>query len=378
VCVQDELGTTAKAPRWAVAYKFAPMRAQTRLRGVTWQVGRLGTLTPVAELEPVFVAGTTVARASLHNEDQIQRLDVRQGDLVIVEKSGDIIPQVVGVVTAARTGAEVPISVPAYCPGCPERQVRLVRPEGEVAWRCPEMHCPTKLRQQVQHFASRLAMDIEGLGEVLVEKLVREGLVTDVADLYTLTPEQIAALERLGEKSAANLMAQLERSKTVGLERLIFALGIPDVGRRKAQLLAQHFGSLAALAAASEAELVAVRDIGPSTAAHIREWFADARHQQTVARLEAAGVVTRLDTSGASTTARLAGKQFVLTGTLPTLTREEAIARIEAAGGRVTSAVSKKTDYVVVGENPGSKLAKAEALGIPLLDEAGLLALLAG
>jgi DNA ligase (NAD+) len=378
VRVQDELGATAKAPRWAVAYKFAPMQAQTRLRGVTWQVGRLGTLTPVAELEPVFVAGTTVARASLHNEDQIQRLDVRQGDLVIVEKSGDIIPQVVGVVMAARTGAETPVGVPEYCPGCPERQVRLVRPEGEVAWRCPEMHCPTKLRQQVQHFASRLAMDIEGLGEVLVDKLVREGLVTDVADLYALTAEQVAALERLGEKSAANLMAQLERSRTAGLERLIFALGIPDVGRRKAQLLAQHFGSLAALAAASEAELVAVRDIGPSTAAHIRQWFADARHQQTVARLEAAGVVTRLDSSGAGTTARLAGKQFVLTGTLPNLTREEATVRIEAAGGRVTSAVSKKTDYVVVGENPGSKLARAEALGIPVLDEAGLLALLAG
>lgn len=378
VRVQDELGATAKAPRWAVAYKFAPMQAQTRLRGVTWQVGRLGTLTPVAELEPVFVAGTTVARASLHNEDQIQRLDVRQGDLVVVEKSGDIIPQVVGVVVAARTGTEAPIVTPAYCPGCPERQVRLVRPEGEVAWRCPETHCPTKLRQQLQHFAGRAAMDIEGLGEVLVEKLVREGLVADVADLYALTPEQVAALERLGEKSAANLMAQIERSKTAGLERLIFALGIPDVGRRKAQLLAQHFGTLAALAAASEDELVAVRDIGPATAAHIRQWFADARHQQMLARLEAAGVVTRLEVSGTGGAARLAGKQFVLTGTLPTLSREEATARIEAAGGRVTSAVSKKTDYVVVGEHPGSKLAKAEALGVPLLDEAGLLALLAG
>ncbi|MGQ9896534.1 MAG: NAD-dependent DNA ligase LigA [Acidobacteriota bacterium] len=377
VHVQDELGATAKAPRWAVAYKFAPMQAQTRLRSVTWQVGRLGTLTPVAELEPVFLAGTTVTRASLHNEDQIQRLDARYGDLVIVEKSGDIIPQVVGVVTAVRTGTEVPIVVPADCPGCPERKVRLVRPEGEVAWRCPETHCPTKLRQQVQHFASRQAMDIEGLGEVLVEKLVREGLVTDVADLYALTPEQVAALERLGEKSAASLMVQIERSKTAGLERLIFALGIPDVGRRKAQLLAQHFGSLAALANASEAELVAVRDIGPATAAHIRQWFADSRHQQTLARLKAAGVVTWLDAHSARVMTRLAGKQFVLTGMLPNLTREEATARIEAAGGRVTSMVSKKTDYVVVGEAPGSKLTKAKALGVPLLDEEGLLALLA-
>ncbi|MFQ3581652.1 MAG: NAD-dependent DNA ligase LigA [Chloracidobacterium sp.] len=373
---QDELGATAKAPRWAVAYKFAPMQAQTRLRGVTWQVGRLGTLTPVAELEPVFVAGTTVARASLHNEDQIRRLDVRLGDRVIVEKSGDIIPQVVGVVAADRTADAPPIKAPVFCPGCPERQVRLVRPEGEVAWRCPEMNCPTKLRQSLQHFAARTAMDIEGLGEVLVEKLVRDGLVTDVADLYALTAEQVAALERLGDKSAANLMAQIERSKTAGLERLIFALGIPDVGRRKAQLLAQHFGSVEALATASEAELVAVRDIGPATAQGIRQWFADERHRQMVARLAAAGVVTHLDAARSDAVAQLAGKQFVLTGTLPTLTRDEATARIEAAGGRVTSAVSKKTDYVVVGDNPGSKLDKAKALGIAILDESGLLELL--
>lgn len=376
--VQNELGETAKAPRWAVAYKFAPMRAQTRLRGVTWQVGRLGTLTPVAELEPVFVAGTTVARASLHNEDQIQRLDVRLGDLVIVEKSGDIIPQVVGVVTGERTGDETPIVVPAFCPGCPDRQVRLVRPEGEVAWRCPEPHCPTKLRQGLQHFAARTAMDIEGLGEVVVDKLVREGLVADCADLYALTAEQVAALERLGDKSAQNLMAQIERSKTAGLEQLLFALGIPDVGRRKAQLLAQRFGSLAALAAASEDELTAVRDIGPTTARRIREWFSDERNRRMIARLEAAGVVTRLESARTNVVARLAGKQFVLTGTLPTLTREEATARIEAAGGRVTSAVSKKTDYVVAGDNPGSKLAKAQALGVSILDEAGLLALLDG
>ncbi len=376
--VQQELGETAKAPRWAVAYKFAPMRVRTRLRGVTWQVGRLGTLTPVAELEPVFVAGTTVARASLHNEDQIQRLDVRLGDQVIVEKSGDIIPQVVGVVTEARTGAEAPIVVPTLCPGCPDRQVRLVRAEGEVAWRCPEPHCPTKLRQALQHFAARTAMDIEGLGEVVIDKLVREGLVTDCADLYTLTAEQVAALERLGDKSAQNLMAQIARSKTAGLERLLFALGIPDVGRRKAQLLAHHFGSLAALAGASEEALTAVRDIGTTTARRIREWFADDRHRHLIARLEAAGVVTRLETSGSQTAARLAGKQFVLTGTLPTLTRNAATALIEAAGGRVTGTVSKKTNYVVVGDNPGSKLAKAQALGVPVLDEAGLLALLNG
>ncbi len=374
---QQELGATAKAPRWAVAYKFAPMQARTRLRGVTWQVGRLGALTPVAELEPVFIAGTTVARASLHNEDQIQRLDARLGDLVIVEKSGDIIPQVVGVVVAERAGTEAPIVVPALCPGCPDRQVRLVRPEGEVAWRCPETRCPTKLRQRLQHFAARTAMDIEGLGEAAVDKLVREGLIADCADLYALTAEQVAALERLGDKSAQNLLAQIERSKTAGLERLLFALGIPDVGRRKAQLLAQHFGSLAALAAASEADLVAVRDIGPVTARRIREWLADDLNQRTLARLESAGVVTRLERPGSGTAARLTGKQFVLTGTLPTLTREEATARIEAAGGRVTSGVSKKTDYVVAGESPGSKLAKAEALGVAILDESGLLALLA-
>ncbi|OYT72703.1 MAG: DNA ligase (NAD(+)) LigA [Chloracidobacterium sp. CP2_5A] len=377
VRAQEELGVTAKAPRWAVAYKFAPMQATTRLRGVTWQVGRLGALTPVAELEPVFLAGTTVTRASLHNEDQIQRLDARLGDRVIVEKSGDIIPQVVGVVAAERTGAEMPIVVPELCPGCPDRQVRLVRPAGEVAWRCPETRCPTKLCQSLQHFAARTAMDIEGLGEAAVEKLVREGLVADCADLYALTTEQVAALERLGDKSAQNLMAQIERSKTAGLERLLFALGIPDVGRRKAQLLAQRFGSLAALAAASEEDLVAIRDIGPLTARRIREWLADDRNQQTLARLEAAGVVTRLEKTGPAAAARLAGKQFVLTGTLPTLTRDEATARIEAAGGRVTSAVSKKTDYVVIGDSPGSKLAKAKALGVALLDEAGLLALLA-
>ncbi len=373
--VQNELGSTSKSPRWATAFKFPPMQATTTLRDITWQVGRLGTITPVAELEPVFVAGTTVSRASLHNEDQIRRLDVRLGDQVVIEKSGEIIPQVVKVLIEKRAEEVPPVNVPTHCPGCPDLCVELVRVEGEVAWRCPQTVCPTKTKLGLIHYASKKAMNIEGFGEVLVEKIVAAGLVNTVADIYDLKAEQIAALERLGEQSAANLIEEIERSKTAGLARLIFALGIPSVGSRKGKLLANGFRDLDALAQADVEQLSKVRDIGKILAESIRTWFADPENLKLIERLKNAGVLTKLEDAGTGSQL-LNGKQFVLTGTLPTLTRDQAAAKIEAAGGRVTSSVSKKTDYVVAGESAGSKLTKAEQLGLKILDEAGLLALL--
>jgi DNA ligase (NAD+) len=373
--VQDEVGATSKSPRWAVAYKFAPMQATTRLRDVTWQVGRLGAVTPVAELEPVFVAGTTVSRASLHNEDQIRRLDVRIGDFVVIEKKGEIIPQIVEALAGRRETDLPEIQAPAHCPACPTLGVELVKLPGEVAWRCPATDCPKKLKESLLHFASRYAMDIEGLGDVLVEKLVDNRLVETCADLYRLQADAVAGLERLGELSAANLIQQIERSKQAGLERLIHALGVRHIGRRTAQILARRFRDLDRLAAASVDELAEVHEIGRVTAEALHAWFSNLRHQRLIADLKTVGVVMRLDDAvGAAQT--LAGKQFVLTGTLPTLSREEATAKIEAAGGRVTSSVSKKTHYVVVGESAGSKLEKAKSLGVSILNEAELLALL--
>jgi DNA ligase (NAD+) len=391
VALQDELGTTSKAPRWAVAYKYPPRQATTKLRDITVQVGRVGTLTPVAELDPVLLAGTTVSRASLHNEDQIKRLGVMIGDYVLVEKSGEIIPQVVKVVESKRRGRESELRqfvMPDHCPACGEPVVRL---PGEAAWRCVNATCPAKIKAGLKQFASRPAMRIEGLGEALIEQLISdrigEGntlspLIHDFADLYHLHEkrDELIALERFGKKSADNLLGQIEASKTNELHRLIYGLGIRHVGERTAKILANHFDSIDELMSADVESLSGIFEIGGVVAAAIFEWFAEPRNRELIARLEASGVNTRAKRKSAGATrqsnARVTGKQFVLTGKLPTLSREEAKAMIEQLGGRVTSSVTKKTDFVVVGEEAGSKLEKANELNIALLDEQGLLKLL--
>jgi len=330
-------------------------------------VGRTGAITPVALLEPVFLAGTTVARATLHNEDEIKRLDVKIGDWVMIEKSGEIIPKVLSVVTSKRTGKEREFIPPEKCPVCGGL---ISRPEGEVVARCVAADCTAQLMGRLIHFASRRAMRIEGLGVVLAEQLVAEKLVRDVGDLYSLTLEQVASLPRMAEKSATNLLSQIEASKTRDLSNLIYALGIRHVGERTAGILAHELGSLEKLAAASVEELDAIPEIGLTVAESVRDWFDDEGNRALCDRLRAAGVKTEAarKTSG-KIDERFAGKQFVLTGTLSTFTRDEARALIEARGGRVNSSVSKKTDYVVAGEAAGSKLDKAQSLGVAILDE---------
>lgn len=369
VAVQEELGATAKAPRWAVAYKFPARQATTRIEQIIVQVGRTGALTPVAVLRPVQLAGTTIARATLHNEDEIRRLDVRIGDWVLVEKGGEIIPKVVKVVTARRTGEEQPFVMPTSCPICGGR---VSRPEGEAVARCIAADCPAQLKARLLHFASRRAMRIEGLGEAVAEQLVQRRMVRDVADLYGLQLEELAALDRLGERSAAKLLAQIEASKERDLACLVFALGIRHVGERTAKILAQRFGSLAGLARASLEELDALPDVGAAVAKSVRDWFDDEGNRALCDRLRLAGVRTEMDAASAphAHDAKFAGKQFVLTGKLASMTRDEARALIEARGGRVSSAVSRKTDFVVAGEDAGSKLDRARALNVRVIDEA--------
>ena len=377
--IQQRAGATSKAPRWAVAFKYPAARETTRLSGVTWQVGRTGVLTPVAELDPVRLAGSTVSRATLHNLDEIARLDVRTGDTVLVEKGGEVIPKVVGPILARRPADAAPIVPPSTCPACGEP---VAREEGEVALRCVNPNCPARLKETLRHFARRTAMDIEGLGPALIDQLVERGLVRDVADLYALDAERLAGLERMGEKSALNLVAQLEASRARPLHRLLYALGIRHVGERAAKLLARQFVTLDALAATARADdaaerLTAVREVGPETASSLAQFFRSHAGTELLGRLAARGLAleepleNRAPPAGA-----FAGKAVVLTGTLPTMTREEATARLEEAGARVVSAVSRKTDYVVAGTDAGSKLAKARELGIPVLDEAGMRALL--
>ncbi len=380
VAVQQELGTTSKAPRWAIAYKFPARQVSTRLLDVSYQVGRTGAVTPVAVLEPVQLAGTTVARASLHNADEMTRLGVLRGDWVFIEKSGEIIPQVLSVIVEKRTGEETPFVFPTECPVC---ATALVRPEDEAVTRCPNVDCPAKLRASLLHFSARRAMRIEGLGEALVEQLTSlseaAALVTDVADLYHLAEKRDAliALERMGGKSADNLLAQIENSKQAGLTRLLYGLGIRHVGEGTAKILAQHFGSIEKLAACQAEELAQIFEIGEVVAASVAEWFAEDRHQQLLEKLRAVGVQMEAASlrTDASVPKVFEGKQFVLTGTLPTMTRDEAKAFIEARGGRVTGSVSKKTDYLVAGEDAGSKLTKAQELKISVLDEAEMLRL---
>jgi len=366
----QELGTTAKSPRWAVAYKYPARQATTRVSGIRAQVGRTGTLTPVADLEPVDVGGVTVSHATLHNLDEIARLGVKIGDTVLIQRAGEVIPQVVKVVKAAPAGRE--FVMPQKCPVCGGE---VHRAEGEVAFRCVNTACPAKLKESLLYFAGRRAMNIDGLGEALVDQLVDKGLARDVADLYALSHSQLAALDRMGDKSAQNLMDEIENSKQAELARVIFALGIRFVGERTGQLLADHFGSLDKLAKASEEELLEAEEVGPRVAEAIQEFFHEKRNRAVIEKLRQAGLQFEQERARKAE-GKLAGKQFVLTGTLPNYSRDQAKQMIEEAGGRVTGSVSKKTDYVVVGADAGSKLEKARALGVKTVEEAELLRLL--
>ncbi|MGB9792153.1 MAG: NAD-dependent DNA ligase LigA [Thermacetogeniaceae bacterium] len=371
--LQDALGNTAKSPRWAVAYKFPAEQAETRLLDIIVRVGRTGVLTPTAVLEPVQVGGVTVSRATLHNEDMIRQKDIRIGDYVVIQRAGDVIPEVVKVLKERRTGEEKVFRMPDRCPVCGSR---VVRPEGEVAVRCTGIACPARLKESILHFVSRDGMDIEGIGPALVNQLVERQLVQDPADLYFLRKEDLVGLERMGEKSAENLLRAIERSKRRGLAPLIYALGIRYVGARAAEILAERFGSLEALSQASEEELTEIPEIGPKIAASIVAFFREEQTKRVIEKLKKAGVKMEQEKPAApSGELPLAGKQFVLTGTLSSFTRSQAEELIKSLGGKVSSSVSKKTDYVVVGENPGQKFEKAKKLGIPILDEKGFLEL---
>ncbi|GGA74051.1 DNA ligase [Edaphobacter acidisoli] len=392
---QRRLGFTGKAPRWAIAYKFAARAGTTRLEDVLFQVGRTGKVTPVAALAPVFIGGTTVTRATLHNADEIARLSVRIGDLVEVERGGDVIPKITHVVEEKHSKtARREITFPGDCPRC---KTPLVREEGEVDWRCVNASCPARLEEELRHFASRAVMNIEGLGEVLVAQLLghsilqisaaaaddedveaetptRTALVRSISDIYHLKKEDLLTLERIGEKTADSLLEQIERSKQQPLNRVLLGLGIRHVGERTAQALAEEFGSLDALMEASVDDLTRIHDVGPKVAEAIREYFDNKRNRDLVERLRKAGLTFTAEKRVRGTI--LEGLTFVLTGTLPNLTREEAKEKIESAGGKVSGSVSKKTNYVVAGEEAGSKLDKANSLGVPVLDEAGLLKLI--
>lgn len=367
------LGETAKSPRWAIAFKYPPDRAVTRLRAITLQVGRTGIVTPVAELEPVVLSGTRVERASLHNEDEIRRKDIRIGDWVLVEKAGEIIPQVVGVLRERRPPDAVPFQMPEQCPVCGSR---LTRPEGEVRYYCPNASCPAQVRERIRHFASRDAMDIEGLGERIIDALVSNGLVRDASDLYRLRVEDLVPLERMGTRLATKLISAIDRSRSRPFERVLYALGIRHVGWVTAQALAEHFGSIDRIAGASVEELMQVPDVGPVVARAVRAFFDEANNRALVERLRAAGLQMEQAPSRALGKGPLAGLTVVLTGSLESMTRAEAQARLERLGARVTDAVSAKTHYLIVGKEPGSKLQKARALGVPILDEPAFLQLL--
>jgi DNA ligase (NAD+) len=364
---QEEFGATQKAPRWAIAYKYPARQASTRVLDIVVQVGRTGALTPVANLEPVLLAGTTVSRATLHNEDEIERLGLKIGDWVMIEKSGEIIPKVLSVIESRRTGDEKDFVPPTHCPIC---NSLISRPEGEVVARCVAADCPAQVKGALIHFASRRAMRIEGLGDVLVDQLVDTKLVHDVADLYSLTVDQVAALPRLAQKSASNLIAQIEASKSRDLTNLIYALGIRHVGERNANILARQLGSLEQLSKTPAEELDDIPEIGQTVAESVSDWFNDEGNRALCDRLRAAGVKTESEQQTSATLdERFAGKQFVLTGTLENYTRDDARALIEARGGRVNSSVSKKTDFVLAGDEAGSKLEKAQSLGVKVIDE---------
>ena len=366
---QKKLGFVARAPRWALAHKFPAQEEMTTLLDIDVQVGRTGALTPVARLEPVHVGGVMVSNATLHNQDEIDRLDARIGDTVIVRRAGDVIPQVVGVVISRRQGRPRRYKLPSTCPVCGSPTVRL---PGEAVTYCTGgLYCAAQRKQAIKHFASRRAMDIEGLGDKLVEQLVDEQLVNDIADLYQLSVEQLANLERMAEKSASNLVKALDKSRTTTLARFLYALGIHDVGETTAQTLACYFGSLDAIRQVDEATLMTVPDVGPVVAKSVVEFFKQTHNQEVISKL--INVISWPDVEVQSVAeSPLQGKSFVLTGTLSSMTRDEAKAELQALGAKVTGSVSKKTNYVVVGENPGSKADKAKEFGIEILDEAAL------
>jgi DNA ligase (NAD+) len=376
--LQREAGSTSKAPRWAMAYKFAAERAETRLLGISVQVGRTGVLTPVAELEPVVLAGTTVSRATLHNADEIARKDIRVGDSVFIEKAGEIIPAVIGVNPGRRDPKCEPYVFPTKCPAC---GTAVVRREGEVAVRCPNQECPVQVRRRVSHFASKACVDIDGLGVAMVDSLVEKGWVRSVADIYRLRRENLLTLGKNVEKSTDNLLAAIEASKGAELWRFVHGLGIPHVGVSSAKDLAAKFGGLEALAAArredflGEKKATLIAGFGETMAEAIVDHFNQPRNRSLIAELIGLGVSPSAPVRSVAANATLAGKTFVLTGTLPGLTREEATARIEAAGGRVSGSVSRKTSYLLAGEDAGSKLAKARDLGVPVLSEGDFLKL---
>ncbi|MBD2102896.1 NAD-dependent DNA ligase LigA [Leptolyngbya sp. FACHB-261] len=371
--LQEEVGFTQKFPRWAIAYKYPAEEVPTRVLQISVNVGRTGAVTPVADLTPVEVAGTTVSRATLHNADRLAELDLHLGDTVVIRKAGEIIPEVLRVLTELRPADAVPYHMPTECPECGQP---VVRPEGEAVTRCINASCPAILRGALQHWASRDALDIDGLGEKLVRQLVEQGLVKTLADLYRLTAEQLASLERMGKKSAQNLVAALEHSRERPWSRVLYGLGIRHVGSVNAQLLTEHFPSVEQLAAATPEQISGVYGIGSEIAQAVHQWFTIPANQDLIEQLRAVGLQLGSQETNRPTEGHLSGKTFVITGTLPTLSRTEAKGLIEQHGGKVTDSVSSRTDYLVAGEKAGSKLDKAQKLKIPVLDEAQLQALL--
>lgn len=371
VAQQDALGWTSKAPRWAIAFKYPARQGTTELENIDVQVGRTGALTPVAHLKPVVIGGVTVTRATLHNEDEIARLGAQIGDSVLVERSGDVIPKIVRVV--AEGAHRRPFRMPAQCPICGGK---IVREEGEAASRCVNANCPARLRESLLHFASRGVMDIDGMGDALVDQLLARKYVHSIADLYDLTVDQLLTLERMGKKSASKIVHNIAESRKQPLSRLLNGLGIPFVGERTGQILAEHFGGLDAISEASEEQLQEAEEIGPKVAHSIRAYFSEERNRQLIERLRIAGLHFQAEQKPKRQAGPLAGKTFVITGTLPTLKREEMKARIEAAGGRVTGSITGKTGYLLAGADAGSKLTKAQELGIEIVDEAAVLRML--
>ncbi len=368
---QKTLGEKSRSPRWAIAYKFRPTQETTRLVKIEVQVGRTGALTPVAHLEPVSVGGVVVSRATLHNEDEIAKKDIREGDTVLIQRAGDVIPEVVKVVLSKRTGQEIVFKMPDTCPVCGSEVVRL---EGEAARRCINAGCTAQIKERIKHFASKDALDIDGLGDKLVEQMVEKGLIKSYADLFTLKRDRLIGLERMAEKSADNLLAAIENSKRTTISRFIYALGIRYVGEHIAKVLAERFVSLERLMETGEEELLDVEEVGPQVSKSVIAFFKNIENRQNIDRILSCGVIP--ETKAVGKEHPLAGKTFVLTGTLPSITRAEAKAKIEGLGGKVTGSVSSKTSYVVAGENPGSKLDKAGSLGVEILDEEGLKKLL--
>ncbi|HPN73673.1 MAG TPA: NAD-dependent DNA ligase LigA [Candidatus Marinimicrobia bacterium] len=369
---QAKLGIKSRSPRWAIAGKFKAQQEVTQIIDIEASVGRTGAITPVAHLKPVQIGGVTVSHATLHNQDEIDRKDIRIGDWVVVQRAGDVIPQVVKVITERRTGNEKRYSIPANCPVC---GTPVVREEDEAKHRCPNINCPAQIKASIEHFASKRAMNIEGLGEKLIEQLVDSGLIKNVADIYSLRKEQLLTLERMGEKSAQNLLDAIAASQNVSLARFIYALGIRNVGEHMAKVLAKAFGSLERLSQASEEELMAIEGVGPIVARSVRNFFNAESNRQTIEKLLSSGIRISSE-QDYKQKEEIAGKTFVFTGTLTNFTREEAQALVEKYGGKSASSVSKKTDYVVVGENAGSKAETARQLGVKILNEAEFLELI--